>query len=448
MRGLEVRSRPIFFDYSVGESIMPMGRVDLRSTRNAPWIQSCDNSLASSHLSTSELCMNEDKRQVVVLDNPNAYCKESTGSCATLGEAEATNTPTKESILIQGQHYFFEVVLTLPESEINKQVGVFMLTVDLLSDKKQLLATSKQSSMFPYESRLVGTLRKMTVLLPLVFGMISETRAISLLCFDNYVDANKERSLSFVEVSLGVAQPASFPATSQTIQILSAELRYGKEMNTIQIFCRNWRYLCAVVGVVVIFIGYTLLLFNMVRRREPGGAEPYAHMFDSANGSVGHQTGSQHSMLGADIEFLDSDDEWEPIDAADNERQNAKVSNKGCSDRDASDNVVSDEESVASKDDDNREPMHNQADSATNPKSFPEGNLAQNAAVQLHPPLFASADKEEKCLADMVMKGQAKYEVFTGKNLIDSLNEYITTDSILTVVCIVLPSSLFMCRSG
>ena len=47
MRGLDVQSRIIFFDYSPspGEPMMPTGIVDLRSTRNSPWVHSCADSL-------------------------------------------------------------------------------------------------------------------------------------------------------------------------------------------------------------------------------------------------------------------------------------------------------------------------------------------------------------------------------------------------------------------
>ena len=64
MRGLEVQSYPIFFDYSADDGrSAPLGRVDLHSTSHAPWVYSCDNNHASEHISESghQFCIQENR---------------------------------------------------------------------------------------------------------------------------------------------------------------------------------------------------------------------------------------------------------------------------------------------------------------------------------------------------------------------------------------------------
>jgi seipin len=164
----------------------------------------------------------------------------------SVGE-EKNESVVENPILAPGQRYFFELVLTLPESDINKQLGVFMVKVELRSVDRTLLASSKQHSMLPYESSIVTLFRKTMLILPLAFGLMSETKSVTLLLFDHYTDISDKKPVSLVEVTLGVPNPAAFPTTLQTIQIHSAELRYGKEMNAIQSLLRHWQYLFAII---------------------------------------------------------------------------------------------------------------------------------------------------------------------------------------------------------
>jgi len=219
MRGLDVQSHNIFFDYSPspGEPIMPTGIVDLRSTRSAPWVHSCADSLDQS--SSSEY-----------------VCVNSNNEITYRVRGEQDGKVSENAVLESGKRYFFELALTMPESDVNKQLGVFMVKVELKSADRSLLALSKQHSLLPFESAFVALFRKTMVILPLASGILSETRTITLHAFDQYRDANDKKPVSLVEVSLGIPNPAAYPATAQSIQIQSAELRYGKEMSAIQGF--------------------------------------------------------------------------------------------------------------------------------------------------------------------------------------------------------------------
>mmetsp|Transcript_24773 Transcript_24773/g.52552 ORF Transcript_24773/g.52552 Transcript_24773/m.52552 type:complete len:532 (+) Transcript_24773:86-1681(+) len=429
MRGLEVHHRPIFFDYSPGEPMMPVGVVDLRSTKSAPWVHSCGEGLDNYQASADDITINDGKISY--------RSGEGEDSCHATEHDQATN-----AILPSDEKHFFEITLTLPESEINKKLGVFMVKVDLRSSDRSLLASSKQHSMLPYESTMVSLSRKALLILPLISGLLSETRTITLLCFDSYVDVDEKRPASLVEVSLGVPNPAAFPATLQTIQIHSAELRYGKEMNAAQSFFRNWRSSCAFFGTMVFFIGYgfiALIILNRRARKNRWNTQPYANFFDSINGSSAQNNGSASCdrWMGADIEILEDDEDddgaWEPIDSTNKEEQPDELLNPMRAA--TTNNLVSDEESFSSK---QNIPGKNES------MSFPLGNLANNSVVKGHEHLFGTKSngdrkehrnqtldedmkcknrtdhklksnqkKEEKYLADMVMKGRSKLDLFT-----------------------------------
>jgi hypothetical protein len=409
MRGLDVQSRNIFFDYSPspGEPMMPTGIVDLRSTRNAPWVHSCSDSLDQSS-SSEYVCINS--------NNEITY--------RVRGEQDGN--VSENAVLESGKRYFFELALTMPESDVNKQLGVFMVKVELKSADRSLLALSKQHSLLPFESAFVALFRKTMVILPLASGILSETRTITLHAFDQYRDANDKKPVSLVEVSLGIPNPAAYPATAQSIQIQSAELRYGKEMNVIQGFVRNCHYFCAVIGTAALFLGYGLAALSILNRRAERhrwNTEPYAHFFDSDEDESGDDAefASQDQWTGADIEILDEDESdagaWEPIVSNDTKTKNETG-------REEKNLVSDDDESVSVKQKKSRQGRSMTA---------PLGKLGENATA-VDEPLFAemphdnekrthglsdeeckndvdsrnerAQKKEEQHLADMVMKGK------------------------------------------
>ena len=421
MRGLEVQSRPIFFDYNAGmgqsHPSPPIGRIDLRSSKRAPWAYAC------SATDDSFCAIDDDRikgREELCTDN-----EEATTKCQ-IEEEEEDYLP----ILLPGQRYFFEVTLTLPESSINKNLGVFMLTVNLRSSDKQLLASSKQSSMLPFESNMIAIFRKLSLLLPLSAGLLAETRTITLLAFDNYVDISPKRSLSFVEVTLGVPNPASFPSSLQSIQIQSSKLRYGKEMSPIQEFVRSMRWPCAFLGTIFFFILYVYAALTIWRRRDARrrwNAQPYADFF-SNDGSAPNNSTTGHSRrwTGEDIEILEDEcsnsENWEPL----NESERNGLSEQKEEMKEQAEQIVSDEEEESNSTvDNNAEQMPAKADGAGE-SSFPFGKIASHKAVKGRPNVFLnqnrSREDEEKSLADMVMKGYTKYEIFTGESKTDCLS--------------------------
>lgn len=406
MRGLDVKSRPIYFDYSPGAgSAMPTGVVDLRSAKSAPWVHSCREADPSS--TTDHVCIDN--------DDEVSYGTSEDGD----GIGDNANRP----ILDPGQRYFFDIILTLPESEINKQLGTFMINVDLKSADRTLLARSRQHSQLPFESTLVSLFRKTILIVPLASGLLSETKTIRLMAFDHFVDMKDEKkSMSFVEVSIGVPNPAAFPATLHTIQIHSAEVRYGKEMNVVQSFFRSWNYFCAFWGVAVLFMGYALIALSVLHwRAQSKDTQPYADFFDSVDGSEAHDSNAvshDDQWMGADIEILEDDENdpgaWEPIDSKTDKKEEEEAGENEdghAGEKPAEDNLVSDDESQASK----RRKVARGRESVP----FPLGKLADNANVKRHEPMFTShpngdkderlkrqaQEEEEKRLADMVMKG-------------------------------------------
>jgi hypothetical protein len=448
MHGLDVQSHPIYFDYSplsTGGPMIPTGVVDLRSIRRAPWIHSCDVESSSHHYHHSS-----QQAEYACINSDNEEKTYRVGG----GDEMGNKISIEKAVLEPGKKYFFELSLTMPESNINKQLGIFMVNVALRSGDRSLLALSKQHSLLPFESLFVSLVRKTIYILPLASGILSETKTITLHVFDKYSDANINKPVSLVEVSINVPNSEAFPATMQSIQIQSAELRYGKEMNPIQAIIRKWHYLCAIIGISVIFVSYVWIVLKFLRRRaakQRAETHPYGSLFGSDDDTDDDGLASNDDRWsGVDIEILDDDENdsgvWEPIDA--NGRKTTNENDDQQKKSAPNDHVVSDDdhddddESVSMKQNKRPPSMYeDEWDAFLNfvGKERGEESTAPHPgerATVMDEPLFAeksshdnkekrvhskfdvengasSRIKEELKMADMVMRGHSKLDTFT-----------------------------------
>jgi hypothetical protein len=452
MHGLDVQSHPIYFDYSplsTGGPMIPKGVADLRSIRRAPWIHSCDvESSSHDHYSSQQV-------EYACINSVNEEKTYRVGG----GDEMGNKIGIEKVVLEPGRRYFFELSLTLPESDINKQLGIFMVNVALRSVDRSLLALSKQHSLLPFESLLVSLVRKTIYILPLASGILSETKTITLNAFDKYSDANIKKPVSLVEVSIDVPNSEAFPATMRSIQIQSAELRYGKEMNPIQAIIRKWHYLCAIIGISVIFLSYVWILLKFLRRRAAkhrAETHPYGSLFGSDDDTDDGLASNDDRWSGVDIEILDDDENdsgvWEPIDANgrkttnenDDEQKNSAPNDHVVSDDDHDD----DDESVSMKqnkpppsmdegewdaflnfvgkergEESTAPPLVKQGESATvmDEPLFPEKSSHDNKEKRVHSKFdvengASSRIKEELKMADMLMRGYSKLDTCSDRD--------------------------------
>ena len=174
----------------------------------------------------------------------------------TQWQAYAPVAPSKRTtrILHPDQRYFIDVALTLPDSDINREIGVFMLEACLRDRNETLLAVSRRAAMLPFESPLVKITRKIVFLIPLLLGTVSEAQTVVLNLFDHFVE-NDEFSLASVETRIIVPKIRTY---QQSLQIERAELRIGKELNTFQTLLKEWFYTCALAFTTLFMILQTL----------------------------------------------------------------------------------------------------------------------------------------------------------------------------------------------
>lgn len=95
----------------------------------------------------------------------------------------------KDRLLVSKRPYFMEIVLILPESEVNRGTGIFGVVTELYSYNGTKLAISRRSARFPHQSPWITVIRKALCLVPLLIGAMEEARTVVVPSFRHYVES-------------------------------------------------------------------------------------------------------------------------------------------------------------------------------------------------------------------------------------------------------------------
>lgn len=292
-------SRPLFFDYT-GTVAYPHHSVvalDPTTTQKNAKSKAKQVSSVTSSSSASDSCTAYTPWATVDL-----FARE---QAVIWGETTHPDLlppqETKDRVLQPKQGFYVEVYLTLPESNLNRQVGMFGVAVDLLSqpssssDKKNnnggtalKLASSVRSARLPHESGWLAIARKMVWIVPIIFGGMQESQTVVISSFRHTVES-KEYPLRHVVVRI-VGQNNDYLHSPQSphqseqqqtpkppIEVIGGEIRIGKELNTWQQVLKDNYYLCNIIGTLIFFgahLGVWAILQYYFSETEDYG-EPY-----------------------------------------------------------------------------------------------------------------------------------------------------------------------------
>ena len=97
---------------------------------------------------------------------------------------------TETRVLQENKNYFFEVVLELPESPLNRRTGMFMVHVELQASNGTTLASSMRAARLPHETHWISTVRKSLWIIPMIIGAAQETRSIVIPAFRHFKESS------------------------------------------------------------------------------------------------------------------------------------------------------------------------------------------------------------------------------------------------------------------
>ena len=205
---------PLFFDYTCGSDRRPIGIIDLpkQPTTTVDSTTGTENCSASGHASnecesnladtTGQSKSNSASSHTTTTTTTTTASSTSSTSCYPTARVDVLSRqsswvahhpdlepPLLKKVLAARQEYFMELKVQLPETEVNRLTGIFVVQTDIASHNGTLLASAVRSIRMPHESVWISVARKLTCLLPLLVGAFTETKIVTIPALRHYKES-------------------------------------------------------------------------------------------------------------------------------------------------------------------------------------------------------------------------------------------------------------------
>uniref|UniRef100_A0A0A9YH79 Seipin n=2 Tax=Lygus hesperus TaxID=30085 RepID=A0A0A9YH79_LYGHE len=141
------------------------------------------------------------------------------------------------SLLMVGQPYKITVMMELPESESNKQLGMFMVCGQMVGKGGASVAHSCRSTMLRYRSPLLHVLRLFALGPFFVLNFMEEKQTLAVELFSNFEeDQNFPATDMYVELK------------SDRVEVYSAKVQIDAHLSGLRYIMFHWPFFSAVLG--------------------------------------------------------------------------------------------------------------------------------------------------------------------------------------------------------
>ncbi|RLN70114.1 hypothetical protein BBJ28_00005872 [Nothophytophthora sp. Chile5] len=182
--------------------------------------------------------------------------------------------PATQPVLLPGVKYDVIVDLTVPESRMNAEVGVFMVTTTLRSPKGKYRASSARPVTLHDLPAPVRWLRLGAWLVPYALGFSEPAQSLRVLAINGY-EERKEHPLTQVDIELNTPK----------LQVYSAKLTIIAQLTGVRYLMYHWSVPTAILVILnIVFIEALALVilyaFYAIPQTEEEATD--AAMFDAA----------------------------------------------------------------------------------------------------------------------------------------------------------------------
>ncbi|XP_023823420.1 seipin-like [Salvelinus sp. IW2-2015] len=165
----------------------------------------------------------------------------------------------KDQVMIYGQPYRISLELEMPESLVNKQLGMFMIKMSCYTNDDQTVAAVVRSAMLHYRSGLLQTLNTLLFSPLLLTGMTEQKQLVEVELFSDYKANSYQPTVGAV-----------IEIQSRRVQVYSAQLRIHAFFTGIRYLLYNFPVMSAVIGVasnfaflsVIVLFGYLQFIWG------------------------------------------------------------------------------------------------------------------------------------------------------------------------------------------
>ncbi|KAM8939242.1 seipin [Pelodytes ibericus] len=155
----------------------------------------------------------------------------------------------RDRVLMHGQPYRISMELQLPESSVNQDLGMFMISMSCYTRGGKQISYTARSAILLYKSPLLRMIETFAGLPLLLVGLSEQKQSLEVELFSEY------REDSYVPTTGAVIQIESL-----RIQIYKAELRVHAHFTGLRYLLYNFPITSAVIGISSNFIFLSTLL--------------------------------------------------------------------------------------------------------------------------------------------------------------------------------------------
>ncbi|XP_044775310.1 seipin isoform X1 [Neomonachus schauinslandi] len=169
----------------------------------------------------------------------------------------------RDRVLMYGQPYRVTLELELPESPVNQDLGMFLVTVSCYTRGGRIISTSSRSVMLHYRSDLLQMLDTLVFSSLLLFGFAEQKQLLEVELYSEY------RENSYVPTTGAVIE-----IHSKRIQMYGAYLRIHAHFTGLRYLLYNFPMTCAFVGVASNFTFLSVIVLFSYMQWVWGGIWP------------------------------------------------------------------------------------------------------------------------------------------------------------------------------
>ncbi|XP_069363338.1 seipin [Maniola hyperantus] len=163
-------------------------------------------------------------------------CDENMGVCSF--PSAHVQLTKRSQMLMAAQPYRIKLILEVPESQINKDIGMFMVCAQLRAAGGALVSASCRSAMLRHRSRLHQVMRTLVYAPLLVSGVNEEKQFLQVELFSDFED-DQARPVTDAYVEL----------QSRFVQVFSSELHIEAHFTGLRYAMYYWPKSSALIGI-------------------------------------------------------------------------------------------------------------------------------------------------------------------------------------------------------
>lgn len=170
----------------------------------------------------------------------------------------------RDRVLMYGQPYRVILELDLPESPVNQELGMFLVTISCYTRGGRIISTSSRSVMLHYRSDLLQMLDTLVFSSVLLFGFAEQKQLLEVELYPEY------RENSYVPTTGAIIE-----VHSRRVQLYGASLRIHAHFSGLRYLLYNFPITCAFIGVTSNFTFLSVIVLFSYLQWAWGSVWPY-----------------------------------------------------------------------------------------------------------------------------------------------------------------------------